>query len=159
MLRTQIVAVGRVKEPYLRAGMAEYEKRLRAYTQFSVAETKEEPYRESAGRAERERLLEREGDALLRAAASDYLVALDIEGKALSSPDFAHWLQAHQDRAGTPVTFVVGGSLGLAESVKRRAAWHLSFGPITLPHQLARLVLMEQLYRAFTIIRGEPYHK
>lgn len=159
MLQTRVVAVGRIKEPYLRAGLAEYAKRLRAYTRFDIVETKEEPYRESASPADRERLLGREGDALLRAVGSDCMVALDIGGKQLSSTEFAHWLETHQDRDGSPISFVIGGSLGLAEEVKRRARLLLSLGPMTLPHQLARLVVVEQLYRAFTILRGEPYHK
>lgn len=159
-LLIQIAAVGRLKEKYLTDGIAEYAKRLKPYVKFEVLEVPDEKAPESMSAAEEAQVREREGERLLALVKPDaHVVALALDGELWSSEDLA----AQLDKLGTygrsHVVFVIGGSNGLAPVVLRRAQQKLSFGRMTLPHQLMRLVLTEQIYRAVKINRGEPYHK
>lgn len=159
MLNIRIICVGRFKEKYWEAASAEYSKRLGAYCSLSVTEIKEEKLPAHASRADEENVIAKEGRAILgKTDPGDFVIALDIGGRELSSEDIADRLR---DAAFTHpvVDFVIGGSLGLSAEVKSRADLRMSFGPITLPHQLARVVLLEQIYRAFKINAGETYHK
>ena len=134
-------------------------KRLGAYCNVSVIEVKEEKLPAHASRADEENVIIKEGKSILdKIAAGDYVIALDIGGKELSSEDLAAKI-AETSFTSSTMDFVIGGSLGLSKDVKSRAALKLSFGRITLPHQLARIVLLEQIYRAFKINAGETYHK
>ncbi len=156
----QIAAVGRLKEKYLVDGIAEYAKRLRPYVKFDVLEVPDEKAPETMSAAEEAQVRDREGDRLLGLIKPDaHVVALALDGELWSSEDLA----AQLDKLGTygksHVVFVIGGSNGLSPAVLRRAQQKLSFGRMTLPHQLMRLVLVEQVYRAVKINRGEPYHK
>jgi 23S rRNA (pseudouridine1915-N3)-methyltransferase len=156
----QIAAVGRLKEKYLVDGIAEYAKRLRPYVKFDVLEVPDEKAPETMSAAEEAQVRDREGERLLGLIKPDaHVVALALDGELWSSEDLA----AQLDKLGTygksHVVFVIGGSNGLAPAVLRRAQQKLSFGRMTLPHQLMRLVLVEQVYRAVKINRGEPYHK
>ena len=159
--QVKIVAVGRLRETFWQDAAAEYRKRLTAYTtKLTVVEVADEPTPDGASAAEEENILRREGERILaQVGAREYVIALDRNGKTLDSPAFA----AHLERVGADgdnaLTFVIGGSLGLHQSVLDRAALALSFGAFTYPHQLMRVVLLEQLYRAFKILRGEAYHK
>lgn len=157
-MQIRVVAVGRVREEFIRAGIDEYSKRLRPFAKVDIVEVREESIRDGS-EAERERVLGREGEAILRALLPGHVILTDIKGKMLSSEALADHLEQLQVGGESVVNFVIGGSLGVAEAVRNRADLRLSFGPITLPHQLFRLVLMEQIYRAFTILRGLPYHK
>ncbi len=155
-----LIAVGKVKEPYLRAGIAEYLKRLQAYGRVQVVEVREEPYRDPLTPAEVARVLAREGSRLLAALpARAACIVLDVAGEPLSSEELARRLADFGTAGRSEVAFVVGGSLGLDEAVKGRADLRLSLSRMTFPHQLVRLILLEQLYRALSILRGEPYHK
>ncbi|MBO2944517.1 23S rRNA (pseudouridine(1915)-N(3))-methyltransferase RlmH [Paenibacillus sp. F411] len=156
----QIIGVGKLKEKYLVQGIQEYAKRLTPYVKFEVLEVPDEKAPDSLSEAEVAQVKGREGErilALIRESA--HVIALDIGGKLWSSEELA----AELDQLGTygtsHVVFVIGGSHGLADGVLRRAQRRLSFGRMTLPHQLMRLVLAEQVYRAVKINRGEPYHK
>ncbi len=150
-----VAAVGRVRHPALGAAVAEYERRAARYWPLDVREVREEPGRG----APPARVREREGERLLDVAgAGTHLVACDVGGKAMSSAAFAAWLQQVRERAAD-MCFVIGGAHGLAPAVLGAARSTVSLAPWTLPHELARLVLAEQLYRAGTIVRGEPYHK
>jgi len=156
----QIAAVGRLKEKYLVDGIAEYAKRLRPYVKFDVLEVPDEKAPETMSAAEEAQVQGREGERLLALIKPDaHVVALALDGELWSSEDLA----AQLDKLGTygksHVVFVIGGSNGLSPAVLRRAQQKLSFGRMTLPHQLMRLVLTEQIYRAVKINRGEPYHK
>jgi len=156
----QIAAVGRLKEKYLVDGIAEYAKRLRPYVKFDVLEVPDEKAPETMSAAEEAQVQGREGERLLALIKPDaHVVALALDGELWSSEDLA----AQLDKLGTygksHVVFVIGGSNGLSQAVLRRAQQKLSFGRMTLPHQLMRLVLVEQVYRAVKINRGEPYHK
>lgn len=159
MLNIRVICVGKFKEKYWEAASAEYMKRLGAYCSVSVTEVKEEKLPANASRADEENVILKEGKAILdKIGASDYVIALDIGGRELSSEDLAAKIADISFNSST-IDFVIGGSLGLSKDVKSRAALRLSFGKITLPHQLARIVLLEQIYRAFKINAGEKYHK
>jgi len=153
-MQLHLVVVGKAREP-LAAAIAEYERRADRYWSLSVHEVREEGAR---GRTADQ---VRQGEAvrlLARVPAAATLVACDERGRRMESPGFARWLMARRDSA-VDVAFVVGGAYGLDPSVRERAGLVISLAPWTLPHELARLVLAEQLYRAGTISRGEPYHK
>ncbi|WP_110930638.1 23S rRNA (pseudouridine(1915)-N(3))-methyltransferase RlmH [Paenibacillus bouchesdurhonensis] len=156
----QIVAVGKLKEKYLVQGIAEYAKRLAPYVKFQVVEVPDEKAPETMSEAEVQAVKAREGERVLAQVKSDaHVIALDVGGELWSSEELA----ACVDRLGTygtsHVVFVIGGSHGLADGVLSRAQQRLSFGRMTLPHQLMRLVLTEQIYRAITINKGIRYHK
>ena len=159
MLNIRIICVGKFKEKYWEAASAEYMKRLGAYCSVSVTEVKEEKLPAHASRADEENVIIKEGKSILeKTGAGDYVIALDIGGRELSSEDLAAKISEISFTSST-IDFVIGGSLGLSREVKSRAQLRLSFGKITLPHQLARIVLLEQIYRAFKINAGETYHK
>jgi 23S rRNA (pseudouridine1915-N3)-methyltransferase len=159
-MQIQIVAVGKLKERYLVDGINEYAKRLAPYARLQLVEVPDEKAPETMSLAEAEQVKLREGERLLAALRPDaYVVALAIDGELWSSEQLARSLDQLATYGRSQVAYVIGGSLGLSEPVLRRADQRLSLGRLTLPHQLARLVLVEQVYRAFKINRGEPYHK
>lgn len=156
----QIIGVGKLKEKYLVQGIQEYAKRLTPYIKFQMEEVADEKAPDTLSEAEVSIVKEREGERILaHIKESAHVIALAIGGQLWSSEELA----AEIDRLGTygtsHVVFVIGGSHGLSDQVLRRAQQRLSFGRMTLPHQLMRLVLVEQIYRAVKINRGEPYHK
>ncbi|WP_067926174.1 23S rRNA (pseudouridine(1915)-N(3))-methyltransferase RlmH [Alicyclobacillus shizuokensis] len=159
-MQVVVVAVGKLKERYLREAQAEYAKRLSGYVQLRIEEVADEPAPEGSGEGERLRVLRVEGERMVRRLRDrDAVVALDRQGEALSSEA---WSRAYQRLAGGGygrIVFLIGGSHGLDASLLQRAQLCWSFGPLTLPHPLARIVLLEQLYRGIRIARGEPYHK
>lgn len=155
-MRITLVAVGRLKERYWREAADEYLKRLRPYADVRVAEIADR----DPGRGGVERALAEEGvDALKAIPDGAHLIALTLDGRALSSEAFSQRIGQLGLDGRSSVAFVIGGSHGLDEAVLARADERLSLGPMTLPHNLARVVLLEQVYRAFRIMRGEPYHK
>ena len=159
MLNIRIICVGKFKEKYWEAASAEYMKRFGAYCSISVIEVKEEKLPSHASRADEENVIVKEGKSILdKVGSGDYVIALDIGGRELSSEELASKI-AEISFTSSTIDFVIGGSLGLSREVKSRASLRLSFGRITLPHQLARIVLLEQVYRAFKINAGETYHK
>ncbi len=154
-MRVSLLAVGRPRHGGLAESIADYETRAARYWPLDVIEVREEVARGAAIEVVRDR----EAGRLLERIASDArIVACDPGGETLDSAQFAKWLNDQRDRAQS-VAFVIGGAYGLGEAVRQRASRRLSLAPWTLPHELARLVLAEQLYRAGTIVRGEPYHK
>ena len=159
MLNIRVICIGKFKEKYWEAASAEYSKRLGAYCSLSVIELKEEKLPAHASRADEENVIVKEGKSILgKINPGDYVVALDIAGRELSSEALAAKIESAAF-TNSVIDFVIGGSLGLSAGVKSRADLRMSFGPITLPHQLARIVLLEQIYRAFKINAGETYHK
>lgn len=159
MRNINILCVGRLKEDYLRAACAEYEKRLSAFCRIRVVEVDEYRLPALPSPARIAQGLEAEGKALLSRCGGGLLVALCIEGQALSSPAFAKRLQAAAVDGVSQADFLIGGSFGLSDEVKARANLRLSMSPMTFPHQLARVLLLEQLYRACQINAGGKYHK
>jgi 23S rRNA (pseudouridine1915-N3)-methyltransferase len=154
-VRFVIGVVGRPKHASLAAAVEDYEARAARYWPLEAVEVREEPARAASADVVRER----EGERLLaRIPAGAQIVACDIGGEAMSSERFARWMQDARER-GRDVAILIGGAFGLADAVRTRATLRLSLAPWTLPHEMARLVLAEQLYRAGTLMRGEPYHK
>jgi|SRR5450830_1436496 len=160
MYHITILAVGRLKEKYLAEGAAEYLKRLSAYARVAVEEVNDESFPESLSPGEREKVKDKEGARLLKRLRQDtYLIALDLRGRLYSSEEMAHVFDELALAGKGDITFAIGGTLGLPQTVLERADLRLSFSALTFPHQLMRLVLLEQIYRWFKIARGEPYHK
>lgn len=159
-MKIKIVTVGKLKEKYLKDGIAEYSKRLSRFANLEMIELADEKTPDRASDAENQKILELEGTRILsKIGDRDFVIVLAIEGKTLSSEEFSKQLEQAPINGFSTLTFVIGGSLGLSSQVKKRANLSISFGRLTLPHQLMRLVLVEQIYRAFTIQQGSPYHK
>ena len=159
-MHIQVVCVGKLKEKYWTGAIDEYAKRLGAYARVDIRELPDEKAPDSLSAAEEERVKEREGERILAALKPDaHVIALAIEGEMWSSEQLASHLEKQSVYGGGSVSFVIGGSLGLSNAVLARADQRLSFGRMTYPHQLMRVILLEQIYRAFKIMRGEPYHK
>lgn len=155
-----LITVGKLKEKYLKKGIAEYSKRLGAYTKFKIVEVADEHAPESLSPAEMEQVKDVEGDRILsKISDRDYVYALDLAGKEFTSEQFAKKIDQNMVHGQSHLAFVIGGSLGLSQKVLDRSQAQISFGKMTYPHQLMRLILTEQIYRAFKIIRNEPYHK
>jgi 23S rRNA (pseudouridine1915-N3)-methyltransferase len=159
-MRIQLLAVGKMKERYLRMAVDDYVGRISPYAKVDVIEISEEKGQEPLNSAEREKIKEREGKRILRFLTSDtYTIALAIQGVGLSSESLAHQLDQLATYGKSRLAFVIGGSYGLSEEVMDRADFTLSFSKMTFPHQLMRVILLEQIYRSFKINRGETYHK
>lgn len=160
IMRIKIICVGKLKETYLKDGIAEYVKRIGRFAKCDIIELPDEKTPDQASPADNLNILEREGNKILtKIGDRDYVVALAIEGKQSSSEDFAKQMTKITLAGSSTITFIIGGSLGLDARVKKRANYLMSFGLLTLPHQLMRLVLVEQIYRGFMIQQGSPYHK
>lgn len=159
MLNIKVICVGKSKEKYWDAAYAEYLKRLKGYCSPEVIEVKEAKLPANASAADERNVIEAEGREIMgKLGSGDYVIALDIRGREFSSEELARKISDISFNYSR-ISFIIGGSLGLSDDVKRRADLRLSFGKITLPHQLARVVLLEQIYRAFKINAGETYHK
>jgi 23S rRNA (pseudouridine1915-N3)-methyltransferase len=159
-VNVRIIAIGKIKERFLQDGIAEYSKRLGAYCRLEIVELKEESFKEPLSDKERLQIVTKEGERILGQLGSrSFVFVLDVQGKALSSEAFAEQISGLAVQGVSQVDFVIGGALGLSPAVISRADFILSFSNFTFPHQLMRLILAEQLYRAMTIIRGEQYHK
>lgn len=155
-----IATVGKVKDKYIVTGIKEFEKRLSPYAKVSIVEVADERAPENLSDADMEIVKKKEADRLLaKIGTTDYVIALAIEGKMKTSEQLAASLESLATYGRSKVTFVIGGSLGLHDSVYKRADELLSFSKMTFPHQLMKLILLEQIYRSFRINRGEPYHK
>lgn len=158
-MRITIVAVGKIKERYLSEGIGEFAKRLAPFCRLDTVELGEEKMPDSPSAADKARCLAREGERILKAVRpASHLIVLDRGGARLSSEDLAARLDALALAGRSDLTFVIGGAFGLAPAVLAAAAETISFSALTFTHQMIRLLLVEQLYRAFKISRGEPYH-
>ncbi|MDP9738209.1 UNVERIFIED_ORG: 23S rRNA (pseudouridine1915-N3)-methyltransferase [Bacillus sp. B2I3] len=159
-MKITIITVGKLKEKYLKQGIAEYTKRLSAYANIELVEVPDEKAPENLSTADMDIVKQKEGERILAKVSPDtYVITLEINGKQLTSEQLA----IHMDQLATygksKITFIIGGSLGLGTEVLSRSDYALSFSKMTFPHQLMKLVLVEQIYRAFRINRNEPYHK
>ena len=159
-MNIKIITVGKIKEKYLRMAIDEYSKRLGAYCRLEIIEVKDEKIEERFSDAEKARAVALEGERIARYLKDNEIIAaLKITGRQLTSPDFAKKIEHYGLQGKSSLTFVIGGSLGLAKSVTDRADYRLSFSNMTFPHGLMRVILLEQLYRAERINAGERYHK
>ncbi|WP_413304984.1 23S rRNA (pseudouridine(1915)-N(3))-methyltransferase RlmH [Bacillus sp. 1P10SD] len=159
-MNISIITVGKLKEKYLKLGIEEYVKRLSAYAKIEVVEVADEKAPEELSELEMKQVKQKEGERILAKISADtYVIALAIQGKLQSSEELADTLDKLATYGKSKIAFVIGGSLGLSEEVLKRSNEQLSFSRMTFPHQLMRLILVEQIYRAFRINRNEPYHK
>ncbi|WLR55166.1 23S rRNA (pseudouridine(1915)-N(3))-methyltransferase RlmH [Mesobacillus subterraneus] len=159
-MNISIVTVGKLKEKYLKQGIEEYLKRLGSYAKVEVIEVPDEKAPEELSETEMVQVKQKEGERILSKIGMDtYVIALAINGKLKSSEELADTLDKLATYGKSKIAFVIGGSLGLSEEVLKRSDEQLSFSKMTFPHQLMRLILVEQIYRAYRINRGEPYHK
>jgi len=159
-MNISIITIGKLKEKYLKQGIDEYLKRLTSYAKMEIIELPDEKAPENLSEIEMEQVKEKEGERILSKISDDtHVIALAIEGKMKSSEHLAKDLDQLATYGKSKVAFVIGGSLGLSSAVMKRSNDSLSFSKMTFPHQLMRLILLEQVYRAFRINRGEPYHK
>ena len=159
-MKITVVCVGKLKEKFFADGVQEYKKRLGRYAKIEIAEVADEKAPENLSIAEEEQVKAKEGEKVLKKIPDDaFVVALCIDGKMLSSEELADFFEKKTVSGVSSIAFVIGGSLGLSKAVIDRADYKLSFSKMTFPHQLMRMILMEQVYRAFRIIKNEPYHK
>lgn len=155
-----IISVGKIKEKYLRDAIDEYSKRLKRYCKLDIIEVSDEKTPDNASEREEIQIKEKEGQAILKAIKDNmFVVAMDLKGKMLSSEELSDYISDLGVRGESNITFVIGGSLGLSSEVLNRANYKLCFSKMTFPHQLFRVMLLEQVYRAYRIMKGEPYHK
>ena len=160
MMSINIVTVGKLKEKYMKEAVGEYSKRLSKYCKLEMIEVPDEKAPENLSNAEAELIKIKEGQAILKHIRDDaHVISLEIMGRMLSSEGLADHMNGLALKGKSNITFVIGGSLGLAEQVSKRADFHLSFSLMTFPHQLMRVILLEQVYRGFRILGGGPYHK
>ena len=160
MLKVSIICVGKLKEKYLKDAVAEYSKRLQAFCKFDIIEVDEEKTTDAPNNAQIENILNSEGKRILsKIDRSAKIVAMCIEGKQRSSEKFADFISESAVNGVSSIAFIIGGSWGLSNEVKQRAEVKLSMSEMTFPHQLARVMLCEQIYRAFSINSGTKYHK
>lgn len=158
-MKIDILCVGKIKENYIKKAIEEYAKRMTPYANIRIIEVNEEKISLQASPKEVEEVIAKEGERLMKHMAEKaYPIALCIEGKMLSSEDLANQLEEIALSGKSHIQWIIGGSYGLSPKIKERA-FPLSFSKMTFPHQLMRLILMEQIYRAFRILRKEPYHK
>lgn len=159
-MKITVLTVGKIKEKYFTEGIAEYSKRLSRYCKLEIVEVADEKTPDNASETEELQIKEKEGDRLLKYIKdSDYVIALAIEGKQLDSVELSQKIEKLGVDGKSNVTFVIGGSLGLDQRILKRADFKLSFSRMTFPHQMMRMILLEQVYRGFRIAKNEPYHK
>ena len=159
-MKVTVIAVGKIKEKYLKDAIAEYSKRLGKYCKLEIIETVDEKTPDNASEAEEELIHTKEAQRILKHIRPDaYVVTLEIEGEQMASEQFAEKIRRLGVQGISHVVFVIGGSIGLGREVRARSDLALSFSKMTFPHQLMRAILLEQVYRGFRIINGEPYHK
>ena len=158
-MRITIACVGKIKEKYLTAGIAEFTKRLTPFCKLEVVAINEEKMPDNPAPAEKEQVLEKETKRLLAIIPENsYVILLDVIGKQLSSPELAAKIDSLTLSGHSHLTFVIGGAFGYTDALRKRADFALSFSKMTFTHQMIRLLLIEQIYRAFKISRGEKYH-
>ncbi|WP_138160461.1 23S rRNA (pseudouridine(1915)-N(3))-methyltransferase RlmH [Peptoniphilus catoniae] len=158
-MNINIIGVGKVKEDYIKEGVKEFTKRLSSHAKVEIIEVPDEAAGENLSEKDKQIVIEAEGERLKRHIKSGYTIALDIKGKKLSSEAFAEKLKDIMLEGNSTINFLIGGSLGLSEEILKEADFRLSFSDMTFPHQLMRLILLEQVYRCFRIINNYPYHK
>ncbi len=159
-MNIEIICVGKIKESFYRDAIAEYSKRLSRYCKLKIIEVADENTPQNASEALEEQIREKEAERILKAINDNmYVCVLAIEGKSFDSVSFARHIEHLATNSHSDIAFVIGGSLGLAQSVYKRANSLISFSKMTFPHQLMRVILLEQIYRGYRIIHNEPYHK
>lgn len=159
-MKISVIGAGKLKEKYLKEGIGEFTKRLSAYAKTVIIEVADEKCPENLSPADMEIVKKREGERILaKVPDSAYVITLEIDGKQLTSEELSGKIDSIMLQGNSHICFIIGGSLGLSDEVKKRSHFKLSFSKMTFPHQMMKLILLEQVYRAFRISRNEPYHK
>ena len=159
-MKITVITVGKIKEKYLKDAIAEYSKRLGRYCRLEIIEVADEKTPDQASEAAEESIRAKEGERIMKHIREDmYVITLEIAGKMLSSEELADKINALGLSGKSSIAFVIGGSIGLAREVMARSDFAISFSKMTFPHQLMRVILLEQVYRSYRIMNGEPYHK
>lgn len=159
-MKIRIIGIGKIKEVYLNDGINEYLKRLSSYAEVTIVEVKDEAIRENPSLAEIKKAKDLEGEKVLKLLKpNDYVISLDLSQKQYKSEEFAEFLSKKLELSGAFLTFVIGGSYGLSDALKKRANTSITLSEMTFTHQMSRLILLEQIYRAFKILHNETYHK
>ncbi|NLL81067.1 MAG: 23S rRNA (pseudouridine(1915)-N(3))-methyltransferase RlmH [Tissierellia bacterium] len=159
-MNIRIIAVGKIKEKYIQEGIKEYSKRLSNYCSLEIIEVDDEKAPENSSAKERQAIKEKEGDRILsKIPQNSFIISLEIQGREISSEELSKRIENLMIEGNSDITFIIGGSLGLSDTVSGKSNFKLSFSKMTFPHQLMRMILLEQIYRAYKIMRNEPYHK
>lgn len=158
-MKISIICVGKIKEKFFNLAIDEYLKRLSKYAKINIIEVLDEKAPENISLAEEEIIKQKEANKILKNIKDEFVVALCINGKQLDSIEFSNFIQKNMNNGISHILFIIGGSLGLHSSVLERANFKISFSKMTFPHQLMRVILLEQIYRAERILKNEPYHK
>lgn len=159
-MKISIVTVGKIKEKFLKDAIAEYSKRLGKYCKLEIIEVADEKTPDNASEVVEDLIRAKEGERILKQVKEDsFVITLEINGKQLTSEELAHKIDSLGIQGQSHLTFIIGGSIGLGKDVLARSNYALSFSKMTFPHQLMRVILLEQIYRSYRIIHGEPYHK
>ena len=160
MMNITVLCVGQIKEAFVREAIAEYQKRLSRYAKLNIIEVADEKTKENASEIEMDAIRHKEGERLLKHIKdTDYCITLEIKGKALDSVALSEKIETLGLQGHSSLVFVIGGSIGLDKAVLQRSDFALSFSQMTFPHQLMRVILLEQIYRSYRIMNNEPYHK
>lgn len=159
-MKIDIITVGKIKEKYLKDAIAEYSKRLSKYCKLEIIEVADEKTPDNASEVVEDMIRDKEGERILKHVKDDaFVITLEINGKQLTSEELADKIDKLGVQGTSHITFIIGGSIGLGKEVLRKSNYALSFSKMTFPHQLMRVILLEQIYRSYRIINGEPYHK
>ncbi|MCL1946281.1 MAG: 23S rRNA (pseudouridine(1915)-N(3))-methyltransferase RlmH [Chitinivibrionia bacterium] len=159
-MKVNILAVGKIKENYLKDGIAEYIKRLSAFASVQIIEIMDEKCPQNLSEAEKKNVLQKEGEKILaQIPQNSFVYALAIDGEKISSKKFSEKIQNNMINGFSNITFIIGGTLGLCDEILQNCDFRLSFSDMTFPHKIMRFILLEQIYRCFKIINNEPYHK
>ncbi|MDE6182270.1 MAG: 23S rRNA (pseudouridine(1915)-N(3))-methyltransferase RlmH [Eubacteriales bacterium] len=158
-MKISIICVGKIKEKYFTMAIDEYSKRLSKYIKLNIIEVSDEKAPDNISKAEEEIIKQKEAERILKNIKDEYVVALCIDGAEFDSVSFSEFIQGNLNKGVSHISFIIGGSLGLYKSVLERANFKISFSKMTFPHQLMRVILLEQIYRAERILKNEPYHK
>ena len=159
-MRITLITVGKIKEKYLKDAIDEYSKRLSKYCKLEIVEVADEKTPDNASEVVEDSIRSKEAERILKYVKEDaYVITLEINGKQLSSEDLAEKIEKLGIQGNSHIIFIIGGSIGLGKEVLDKSDYALSFSKMTFPHQLMRVILLEQVYRSYRIINGEPYHK
>ena len=159
-MKIRIMCIGKIKEAFLKEGINEYLSRLKPYCKLEIIEVDDEPIRDNPNSSDIKKAIDKEGERILKKLKNtDYLISLDLNKKELNSETFAVFLMKKIEISNSNLTFVIGGSYGLSDSLKQRANDSISLSQMTFTHQMTRLILLEQIYRSFKILNNEVYHK
>ena len=158
-MKIKIYCIGKIKEQYLKDGINEYLKRVSAYSNIEIVEVADSKIKDNPNQSDIDKAKKEEGDRVLKLIKNDYLIGLDMNKQEFLSEEFANFIEKKMVEGGSSISFVIGGSYGLSDELKKRCNTSISLSKMTFLHQMTRLILLEQIYRAFKILNNETYHK